>query len=472
MWNEIHRRAELPPVDAATQATFDEGHEVGRLAQALFPGGREIAPGRFAWRQAVAETQAALAARVPLYEAAFSFDGAGCRVDVLAPVGADEWDLIEVKSSTSAKPVHVDDVAFQTWTLRAAGLRLRRSFVAHLDPEYVRHGELDLGRLFRLVDVGEAIEPLLPEVPRRLAALRGIEEQAEEPVVAIGPHCTDPYECPLKPRCWSHLPAESVFELHRGGARRWELHDDGVLALVEIPDEFELTEPQRIQVETARSGESHVDRAAVERFLSGLGYPLHFLDFESFGRAIPPFDGVRPYQQVPFQFSLHVVERPGEPARSVAYLAPDAEDRRGELLEALRRAIGPSGSIVAYNAGFEQRMLQECAGAVADHAAWVEALAGRFVDLLAPFRNFAWYHPAQHGSASMKAVLPALVGRGYDGLEIQEGSLAAREFLRSAAAETPADERQRIRAALLAYCGRDTEGMVEIVERLRQLAGD
>jgi len=473
LWNEIHRRELLPPVDEAQQALFDQGHEVGKLAQRLFPGGMELARGRLDWQRAIAASREALGFRFPLYEAAFSYAGAACRVDILAPVGGDEsneWDLFEVKSTTSVKPVHVEDVAFQTWVLRGAGLRVRRSSLVHLDPGYVRTGEIDPEELFVVADLGAEIAPLLAELSRQVRELRAVEEGAAEPQVAIGPHCSDPYACPLVPHCWAHLPQPSVFDLHRGAARAWELYRDGVVELAAIPAGADLTERQRIQVAAARDAAPRVDRETVAAFLGRLEHPLHFLDFETFGLAIPPFDGVRPYQQVPFQFSLQRVEAAGSSPRPFSYLAPDGRDRRRQLVTALRAAIGERGSIVAYNAAFEKRVLRDCAAALPEHADWLAGLDERFVDLLEPFAAFAWYHPAQRGSASMKVVLPALTGRGYDDLEIQEGGLAARRFLRSNQRETPAAERERIRRALVDYCDRDTAGMVEIVARLREIA--
>ena len=192
---------------------------------------------------------------------------------------------------------------------------------------------------------------------------------------------------------------------------------------------------------------------------------------------MPAFPGTRPYQQLPFQFSLHVVERPGAAPKAHAFLARSdrqfaGDDPRPAFLDALRAVVGPEGSIVAFNATFEEKRIAEAAAAVPAHASWAGQLAPRFVDLLAPFRSFDYYHPRQLGSASLKAVLPILGQRGYGELEIQEGSFAAREFLRASLPGTAPEERERIRRALLAYCARDTEGMIEVVGALERLVGE
>jgi len=238
-----------------------------------------------------------------------------------------------------------------------------------------------------------------------------------------------------------------------------------------VPDGSDLSAAQRIQVAAARDRRAHVDVVKLGEFLRRLEPPLRYLDFESFATAVPRLPGTRPYQQVPFQFSLFVDDGSGEEPRSIDFLAEGEGDPRPGLLTALRRAAGSSeaGTFVAYNAGFEKAQLVECAAACPEHAGWVAAVVPRFVDLLEPFRSFSFYDPGQLGSASLKAVLPVLGRRGYEGLAIDEGGLAAREYLRSLAAGTGAAERERIRAALIDYCRRDTEGMIEIVAALREI---
>ncbi|MGE0639324.1 MAG: DUF2779 domain-containing protein [Thermoanaerobaculia bacterium] len=501
LWIEANRRELVPPVDAATKAVFDQGHEVGRLAQQLFPGGMEITGGRFRWMEAAAKTRDALAWRLPLYEATFVAGGAGgagegggdadvgCRVDILVPVDDDggeagsagAWDLYEVKSGTSARDENVEDLALQAWIVRSAGLRVRRTSLVHLSSDYVREGALDLRRLFTVVDLGEQVAALAREIPQRVAELVAVAALPAEPEIAIGPHCKAPHTCPLLPYCWGERPEHDLLDLRRGGQRMWQLYGSGVRDLRSLPATAELQADQRIQVEAARTGEAHVNRAAIASFLEQLPYPRLFLDFETFASAVPPFDGTRPYQQIPFQFSLHRLEEEGAAPRADAWLAPDGDDPRAGFLAALRAAIGeldaaagggPPPAILVYNASFERRVLAETAAHFPEHVEWAARVTGRLVDLLDPFARFDYYHPAQRGSASLKRVLPVLGDRGYDELEIQEGQLAAREFVRSNAPGTTAAERESIRRALLDYCARDTAGMIEIVAALERLVAE
>jgi hypothetical protein len=469
LWYEVNAFREIPPFDAAAEERFEQGHEVGRLACRLFPGGVEIARDQRRWSTTAAATLRAMPARIPLYEASFVHGGGACRVDILAPVEGGQWDLLEVKSSTSVKDVHRADLAFQTWVVRGAGVPVRRSCLVRIDTSYVRQGALEPARLFAIEDLTADVLPLIDLVPAQIARQQRIAAEPAAPEMAIGPHCTSPNSCPLIRVCWRGVPESSVLDLARGGAKAWELFHQGIRAVGAIPSGVELSELQRIQVEAARAGEARVDRAAIADFLERLRYPVHYLDFESFQVALPPHDGTRPWQQIPFQYSLHVVDTPGAAPRAAGFLADGENDPRPALLASLRAALGPEGSIVAFHDRFERQRLEEAAAAFPEHRDWVASLLPRFIDLLEPFARFDYYHPAQNGSASLKAVLPVLGARGYDHLEVQDGTAAAREFLRLRQGGVAAGEAARVRAALLAYCGRDTEGMVEIVAALERL---
>jgi hypothetical protein len=289
------------------------------------------------------------------------------------------------------------------------------------------------------------------------------------PEVPIGPYCDTPHECPVREQCWAFLPEHSVMELYRGKAKGFALLGRGVKRLTEIPEDCSLTENQRIQIETVKSSTPRVSKPAVRRFLKALKYPIHFLDFETFSLPIPPFQGLRPYQCVPFQFSLHIQPTPGDDLVHHGFLANGSGDPRPAFMDRLREAVAQEGSLVAYNAAFEKGVLRECAEALPTFQPWVESLEPRFVDLLKPFRAFRYYHPAQHGSASMKAVLPALTNRGYDDLAIRDGDTASREFLRVAFGNPEPEERDRVYRQLEEYCKLDTEGMWQIISALRDL---
>ena len=293
----------------------------------------------------------------------------------------------------------------------------------------------------------------------------------QEPDIKIGPHCSDPYACPLQDKCWAFLPPDSVFNLYYGGKKCWRLLQEGVVNLKDIPDHVDLTDRQAIQRKVALTGQPHIDRKALASFLKRLKYPVSYLDFETFNTAIPLFDGLKPYQQVPFQFSLHRQPAPGAKPEHHGFLAEGRGDPRLEFLNRLRDCIGDKGSVVVYNAKFEKGVLDRLADAFPEHAGWIDGAKRRIVDLLEPFQSFDYYHREQQGSASIKSVLPVLTGHSYADLEIQEGSQASLEYLRVHFDDVPEVERRKVREQLELYCGQDTEGMIWIVDALRKLSG-
>lgn len=470
LWFRYNAKDQLEPPGAQAQAIFDQGHEVGDWAKRRFPDGLEIARGNADFDEVCAETRRQLPLRRPLFEPAFRAAGGYARIDILNPVEGDAWDIIEVKSSTSVKDVYLQDVAFQAHVGTAAGLTIRRCYVLHINSGYVRQGDVDPQRLFTQVDVTRQVAALSADIEERMTGFGRVIGAATHPVVNIGPQCNSPYECPLTHRCWSFLPEHNVTTLYRGTKKAFKLLDEGVTAITAIPATAKLSKVQQIQREAILANQAHADPAQLRAFLGRLEYPLHYLDFETMGSAVPLFDGSRPFEQIPFQFSLHVVRHPGAEPEHYSFLAEGREDPRSRFMNVLVERLGATGSIVAYNAGFERGVLAGCAQVLPQHAAWVRSLPSRIVDLLEPFRKFHCYHPAQHGSASIKAVLPAFTGKDYSALAIGEGGTASLEFVRVTFSDVTAEERARVRQHLEEYCQLDTLAMVWLTDKLRELA--
>jgi len=466
IWYEINAPGEVPSPGPDTLALFDMGHEVGELAQRVYPGG-----GLIDWSggidNTISQTHEMLRKRIPIYEASFSAGNAYCRVDILNPAGERQWDLIEVKSSSQVKDVHLHDVAFQIMCARESGLDIRNAYLMHIDTSYIRHGEIDLNGLFAVEDITERAEELQQDVTDRL---RGFETLLEEdkPSRTIGTHCSTTYECPLIETCWSFLPDHPVTEFYRFSKERaFSLINTGVLDIRDIPDEVSLNAIQKIQKECVHVADIHVDSTNLAEWLEQIEYPCGYLDFETVGSAIPLYNGTSPYQQIPFQFSLHIQQVQDGERQHVGYLAEDLSDPRYELVQALT-PIQDCRSVLAFNAGFEKRVLIQLAHHLPRHD-WLTQLNDRMIDLLDPFRKFWLYHPEQHGSCSLKAVLPAFTGAGYDEMEIASGDVAGSEFLRINRAEVDADERARVTKALQEYCRQDTQAMIDLLIVLRHL---
>ena len=469
LWYNYNARDQIPPYDEATQAIFEQGHRVGELAKSLFPGGVEVQGSHAEFEEVLGRTAELLTLRKPLFEPAFRYGNAYARADILSPAGRDRWDIFEVKSSTGVKEVYIHDMALQKYTYTGAGLDIRKCVLMFIDNTYERVGELEPDRLFAREDVTSQVNELLPKVGENLENMLGVIRLKNSPDIPIGPRCSDPYDCPLMSLCWEFLPETSIFDLSRIGNRAFDLLKKGITGIADLPGGFRLSETQQKQVSALKTGRPHVDRRAIAGFLGKLAHPLFFLDFETFATAIPLFDHVRPYQQIPFQFSLHVVKKPGEEPEHFGFIAEGNGDPRPEFLARLFPLLRESGSIVSYNAAFEKRILEEACQLFPEYAGPWKSAERRFVDLLAPFRSFHYYSPEQKGSASMKEVLPALTGRGYEEMEIADGGTASREYLRVTFGDVTPEEKANVRNQLEKYCGLDTSGMIAIVGALRKL---
>ncbi len=470
LWCEYNRKELFPPVDPATRAVFDEGRRVGEAAQTLFPSGtkveRDLIP-----EQHHSRSIEALKAGKPVFEAGFTAGRAYAIADILDP-SAGGWDLYEVKSATQVRDEYIYDVAFQLHTYRNAGVKVNRCFLMHINSKYVRDGAIEPEKLFLTCDLTEQAESLLLETEGRIESMLDTLSLDRMPDVKIGPYCDEPYECPLKPFCWKFLPEKNnVFMFSRGRQLAFRLLERGVLDMLSVPADIPLSEKQLIQVAAHRSNRPYLDKTALRRFLSTIRYPVFFLDFETIAPAIPPYDLCRPYERIPFQYSLYVMREDGR-VEPHSFLAEGAEDPRPAVLARLRDLLGGTGSVVAYNSAFELNTLRDAAAAFPDYGGWVASLEARFVDLLEPFRGFAYYHPAQAGSNSIKNVLPALTGTSYKGMEIANGAIASSEYARVTFTGVPDAERMRVRGALEKYCDLDTRGMIEIVAALRSLSGE
>ncbi len=475
LWVVFNEPEKIPEPDQATQHIFDQGHLVGELAKKWFPDGIDLASEDF--KGNIEKTKELLAKRKPLFEAGFMVDNLYARADLLNPVEKDEWDIIEVKSSTSVKEVNFHDVSFQKHCYEKSGLKIRKCFLMHINNKYVKEGDIDHKQLFVMEDITEDVKSAIIGIQERIKAIMNVISSKECPDIKIGPHCSDPYGCALSDDCWDFLPDNSVFNLCRAGKKAWELFELDVLYIKDISDEYKLTTNQQIQKNCEKTGKPYIKKDKIKKFLDTLKHPLYFLDFETFNTAIPLYDGVRPYQQITFQFSLYVQDKPDGKLVHHSFLAEGKEDPRLMFLSSLQKVLGEKGSIIAYNQSFEIGRLKELAEAFTDYKKWIESILPRFIDLMVPFRKFYYYNPVQQGSASIKKVLPAITGKGYDDMEISEGGTASLEFLRITQGASDGtfpdnNEIKKVRENLEKYCALDTEGMVWIVNRLKELIKD
>lgn len=464
-WIYQNQRDLLPEVDEATQVIFDQGHEIGDLAKTLYPDGIEI-DWKAGHKAGIDQTAALIDAKKIIFEAGFQFDHIHARADVLIPVARGKWDLVEVKSSSKAKEEHLDDIAFQKYVYEKAGIRIRRCSVMHVNKGYTRRGDVKADQLLTLTEVTDDIKPIAPEVPAEVKRQLSVMSKTRAPDADLGPQCDG---CVLHDDCWAFLPEHHVFSLYYGKKKAYSLMNQGILAIRDIPENYPLTPKQRIQIDCEKTGKPHIEPRKIQTFLNKLKFPLFLLDFETFMTAIPQYDELSPYENVPFQYSLHVIESPERQPKHISYLSDGKTDPRPVILDRLKRELGRKGSIIAFNAPFELSVMKSCADRFPGYEAWLESIRPRFVDLLKPFRDFHYYHPNQNGSASLKDVLPAIAGKSYAGLDIADGQTASLRFREMAFGDATSAKKKMIRKALEKYCNQDTEGMIEIIRALESL---
>jgi hypothetical protein len=467
LWWKVHE-SEAPELvsDKVARDRMEQGIAVGELARGQFPGGLLIDFPYDRYQKKIAATREALAAGAPaIFEASFSEEGVFVAVDILERTDGG-FNLIEVKSTSSLKPEHVPDAAVQLYVLRAAGLPIRRVELMHLNREYRHPG---IGRLFVREDITAEVLGMIDQVPAAVAEMREMLG-GEFPDLPLGLQCAEISDCPFRDRCWP-TARDHILTLHGKGIKNvLPLMERGTHSVLDVPPDLSMSAVARRQVRSVRAGEL-IAEPGLREALALLEPPLGFLDFETVSRALPPWDGLAPWGVLPAQFCYHELQPDGTYTHA-EWLADGPGDPSEPIARALVAACRAARWVISYT-HFERTQINTLIDRVPELAAELEDLRDRLFDLHAVVKDNV-YHPDFQGSLSIKDVLPALVPElSYDDLAIQEGMDASVEIARILLKpETfTAEERERLRQDLQAYCERDTWAMVRLLETLRELAG-
>ena len=466
LWYLFNKPDVFPEVSAEKQAIFDQGHLVGDYSKQLFPNGVEIKY-KDTFPNKIRKTNLLIKNRKIIFEAMIVKNNLYSQPDILVPVNKDEWDIFEVKSATKVKDINLEDVAFQKYLYELYGLKIRKSYVMVINNEYVRKGKIEPEKLFKKIEVSEEIKDLISSVKQKADEMFKIINLKNPPDIKIGPWCSNPYDCDLNYMCWDFIPKHNVTNLYRISSKQFDLINNGILKIKDVPDDFKVTANQRKQIECAKTNKPYINKEKIKEFIDELEYPLYFLDFESVNPAVPLFDNTRPYQQIVFQYSLHIKKTKNSELEHFGLIA--TKDPRKEIIEDLKQNLGKKGSIIVYNQSFEIQRLKDMAAWFPEHSKFIENTIKRVVDLITPFRRFYYYHPEQQGSCSIKYVLPVLTDLSYENMAIPDGGEAQREYVRVTQTEVSYKEKKKVFKALEKYCELDTYAMVEILEKLKAL---
>ena len=453
------------------KAIFKRGTNVGELAQKLFPGGVLAAKGDPPKYDAALKRTKELINGDPqiIYEAAFMFNEVLSIADIVV-IEKGGMKVYEVKSSTSISETYINDAALQYYVISNLGMRVKDFSIIYINNQYVRKNKLNLEELFITESVLKLILPLQKSVKENVEKFKKMLVRKKMPDIDIGEHCHNPYTCAFFDYCRKHIPENTIFDfsgMHL--TKKYELYRDGILSLDDVPQDYQLNKNNKLQLDVYRTGKPLIDKKAIKNVLFDLNYPLCFMDFETFQPAVPLFDNSKPYQQIPFQYSVFIKKDKSSEAQHFEFLAEPGEDPRKKFIENLIKVTKGKGDVLVYNKTFEITRLNEIARDFAEYADEIEKLISRIKDLMVPFQKKYYYAPEMKGSYSIKAVLPALVPElSYDELEINEGGLASIAY-ESLQTETDLMFIAEIKQQLLEYCKLDTLGMVRILEKLEEL---
>ncbi|EAL2830193.1 DUF2779 domain-containing protein [Campylobacter lari] len=408
-----------------------------------------------------------------IYEATFCYDGILIMIDILQNI-KDGMIINEVKSSTSLKDVYIDDCALQYFVLSNLDYKIKQVNLIHLNNEYYRGDFLDINQLFVINDITKEVLSNQNQVKENLKYFEEILSKNEEPNIDIGTHCFDPYECDGYEYCWIEqrnlCENENIFNISWLNAnKKFELYQKNIINFKDIKDPSIFNENQQIQIKASLNKEIYINKENIKKFLDTLTYPIYHLDFETFMQAIPEYKGIRPYMQIPFQYSLHIDYK--DKLEHKEFLSECGIDPRYELVRNLINDIPKDVCVLSYNASFEKGVIRNLALAFPKFCEHLLNIEKNIKDLMIPFQNKDYYHYKMQGSYSIKKVLPALIPdmeQAYKNLNlIHNGNEAMQSF--EAMQNMSENERKSYCQALLEYCKLDTLAMVKILKHLEEL---
>ncbi len=473
LWLKKHDKSKIPPTSEALQAMFDDGHEFEKYAEKLFPTGVKIGSNSYQEYLTLPDrtkteinrgTEIILQGRLESGEIT-------CIFDAIKKVGENEYDLYEIKSSTEVKVDHIFDLAFQTIVLENAGLKIRKTFVIHVNNKYERLGEIDIKQLVAESEVTEKVKNQIDET-------RELIQKALSIMMSVTPPDFSPRHVGLKALdewmaiyeiLFPQIHPHNIYKLtYLNPQIIGDLEDLGVKLIADIPDGFKLNDKQKRQVDAVKKDRQEINKTKIKEFFSRFKYPLYFFDYETFSALIPPFDGLRPYQKVPFQYSLHKIDEKGLMTHK-EFLHTENSHPGLPLLQQLVSDIGGTGTVLVWHESFEKGRNKELGEMFPEYAKAMNLLNERILDLKIPFSEGWFINKDFFGSASIKKVLPVLISElSYEKLNIHEGETASRKWKEVVLKGKNPEEKEQLMKDLLAYCRLDTLAMVQLFKFLEK----
>lgn len=474
LWLKKYKKEVLTLQNTSVQAIFETGNSVGDYACQLFSNGVKIPYEGMSFEDKIILTQDLInQGQSVIYEATFQYESILVMVDILT-IYDDVVTIYEVKSSTEVKEVYLDDASIQYYVLNGLGYDVKKVNIIHINNTYVRGDELEIHKLFNIVDVTQAVLEKQCNIPFYLKEFeRCLGNKEQEPEIDIGLHCSDPYACDAWEYCWykqRQIPEYSIFNISRLNAKKkFEYYQQGILHFHQLRDISSFSLSQQIQITSELEQKEIINQEAIQVFLEALTYPVYHLDFETFQQAVPLWKGISPYCQIPFQYSIHIDYGNGK-VEHKEFLGDENSDPREALAKHLVEDIPLHVTVLAYNMGFEKGVIRKLAESFPILHVKLMSIHNNIKDLMTPFQNKDYYHPNMKGSYSIKQVLPALVPemeKAYKELSlVHHGGEAMQTFANLPKMDK--EIREAYRNALLDYCKLDTLAMVKVLEKLKK----
>jgi len=467
-------------IQTARESVLENGTKVGELAKGLFGKYEDIEFNKDL-KIMIERTQELLQNKPNIItEASFNYDNNFCSVDILKN-DIDGVEIYEVKSSTEVHDVYLDDASYQCYVLSNLGLNVKKVCIVYINNQYVRGKELEIDKLFKIEDITDIAMSKQNEIKNNISMLNKYMEEHDEnnePTTDIGIKCSEPYDCEYWEYCTRDLPKPNVFDIASGMRKdkKFEKYYEGKISFEDL--QYEDLNPKYLeQIDFELNNlQPKIDKDAIRDLMDSLVYPLYFIDYETYQLAVPEIEGTRPYQQLPFQYSLHIIEEKGAPIEHREFLAEIGDkDFIRHFAESMIKDMPKNGSIIIYNKSFEPARNNEIARMYPDLKEEMDRLNSNMVDFLEPFKQRKYYCKEMHGSASIKAVLPALYPNDleldYHNLPVvHNGGEASDAFLNLK--DKSKEEQEVIRHGLLVYCELDTYAMVKIWMKFKEILGE
>ena len=467
LWLEKHKPEEQEQID--NEKILEQGNDIHEIARYLF--GKHInIEYRENLSQMIEDTINTIESykNIIITEASFNYKNNFCSVDILKKEN-NTYEIYEIKSSTELKDIYINDASYQYYVLTNLGLKVKKVSLVHINSKYIRKGDLDLDELFIKQDITKQVIDLQETVKNNIKEINEYVDEKEK-TEEIDEQCFSPYPCPFFKYCSKHLPEQNIFDIKRMQIKqKIKFYKNGIYTYEQILKE-NINENYKRTIEyELYNKEDYIDKKQIKEFLNTLTYPLYFLDFETYQMPIPLYDDVSPYEQIPFQYSLHIMDKE---LKHKEFLAQSGIDPRRKLAEKLIEDIPKDVTTLAYNMGFEKSVIKRLAKLYPDLSEHLMNIHDNIKDLMVPFQKGYYYTKNMHGSYSIKYVLPALFPNdeklNYKNLDlIHNGSEAMTSF--QELTNKNKEEQKYIRERLLRYCELDTYAMVKIYEKLKEI---